>query len=126
MTMVTAFTVLGVSNMKDSSNATSVRVLDCQHLASSKLAPSLEVSTLTCPGAYAQSTLRPVASSRHEGWRQVGPGCTDKWGCGWDKIERRNLRPSAPRREFKMPVHVTPQTLYTRIWTPTIPTSHLY
>ena len=66
MMIVTAFTIRGVSNMKDSSYATSARVLDCQHLASSKFAPSLEVSTFTCPGAYAQSTLRPVVSSRHE------------------------------------------------------------
>ena len=51
MTMVTALTVLGASNINDSSYATSERVLDCQHLASSKFAPSLEVRTFTCPGA---------------------------------------------------------------------------
>ena len=51
MTIVTAFTVLGASNMKDSSYATSVRALVCQHLLSSKFEPSLEVRTFTCPGA---------------------------------------------------------------------------
>ena len=50
--------------MKDSSNATSPRVLDCQHLASSKFAPSLDVKTLTSPGAYAQSTFKPHATRR--------------------------------------------------------------
>jgi len=50
MTIVTAFTVLAVSNMNASSYATSERVLACQHFASSKFAPSLEVNILTCPG----------------------------------------------------------------------------
>ena len=62
--MVTALTLLGVSNMNDSSNATSPRVLDCQHLASSKFAQSLEVKILTSPGAYAQSTFTPKATRR--------------------------------------------------------------
>jgi hypothetical protein len=76
MAMVTALTVLGAANMNDSSNATSVRVLVCQHLASSKFAPSLDVRIFTSPGAYAQSTLTPRAL----------------------------------RREFAIPVHVTPST----------------
>ena len=61
--------------MKDSSKATSFRELDCQHLTSSKFAPSLEARTLTSPAAYAQFTLTPKAT----------------------------------RREFNLPVHVTPQ-----------------
>ena len=64
ITIDTAFTLLGASNIKDSSNATSVRVLDCQHLASSKLAPSLDVKTFTSLGAYAQSTFKPSATRR--------------------------------------------------------------
>ena len=76
MAMVTALTVLGAANMNDSSNATSVRVLVCQHLASSKFEPSLDVRIFTSPGAYAQSTLTPRAL----------------------------------RREFTIPVHVTPST----------------
>ena len=50
--------------MKDPSNATSPRVLDCQHFASSKFAPSLDVKTLTSPRAYAQSAFKPNAARR--------------------------------------------------------------
>ena len=62
--IATALTFRGASNINDSSKATSVRVLDCQHLASSKFAPSLDVKTLTSPGAYAQSTFNPSATRR--------------------------------------------------------------
>ena len=62
--IVTAFTFLGASNIKVCSNAASERVLGCQHLASSKFAPSLDVKTLTSPGEYAQSTLTPKATRR--------------------------------------------------------------
>ena len=62
--IATALTFRGVSNMKDSSKATSERVLDCQHFASSKLEPSLDVKILTSPGAYAQSTFKPDANRR--------------------------------------------------------------
>lgn len=62
--MATAFTPRGASNMKDSSNAASFRPACCQHFASSKLAPSLEVIIFTCPGAYAQSTFKPKATRR--------------------------------------------------------------
>ena len=40
------------------------RELDCQHFASSKFAPSLDVRIFTSPGAYAQSTLTPRATRR--------------------------------------------------------------
>jgi hypothetical protein len=62
--METALTFRGASNMNDSSNATSVRVLDCQHFDSSKFEPSLDVKTLTSPGAYAQFTFKPEATRR--------------------------------------------------------------
>ena len=62
--IVTAFTFLGASNIKVCSNAASERVLGCQHLASSKFEPSLDVKTLTSPGEYAQSTLTPKATRR--------------------------------------------------------------
>ena len=73
--MAMAFTPRGASNMKDSSNAASWRPAGCQHFASSKFPPSLEVMIFTSPGAYAQSTLTPTAV----------------------------------RREFRTPVHATPQ-----------------
>ena len=51
MATATAFTLRGASNMNDSSNAASPRPVGCQHFASSKLAPSLEVMIFTSPGA---------------------------------------------------------------------------
>jgi hypothetical protein len=57
-------TFRGSSNIKDSSKATSFRELDCQHLTSSKLAPSLDVKTFTSPGEYAQFTFTPKATRR--------------------------------------------------------------
>jgi len=73
ITTVTAFTTRGASNIKDSSNATSVRVLDCQHFASSKFAPSPDVRIFTCPGEYAHETWRPALLVCGKSWPMANP-----------------------------------------------------